>query len=260
MKIKYLLVVFIALGISSCRWGGFQKQLKDTISYHYKTLKEFVTNCDSKLDSNCVAETFSYPIFKDQKMLNYSIIRKLTFLITFGDTSDSTLKKTTKIFLIDFKDFKQNPKYSVYYRSNIYTKILRQDSSLITLQIICKSHANGEQIANYNNFINWNTKADKSIVLNDILINGYQEKLRQLAEKIFRKEEKLGDTVMLPFPKYMLKGGHFSLNDNFSITPKGIRFFYNEYEIKQSSTDIFIPYKQIKSLLRRNTVVTQYIK
>jgi hypothetical protein len=50
---------------------------------------------------------------------------------------------------------------------------------------------------------------------------------------------------------------------NFSVTPIGIKFLYNQYEIKPYAagiTELFIPYAQIKSLLRPNSVVTQFIK
>ena len=47
------------------------------------------------------------------------------------------------------------------------------------------------------------------------------------------------------------------------ITPTGLSFLYNEYEIKsyaEGQTTLFIPYTQIKSLLRPKTVVSQYLK
>ena len=55
----------------------------------------------------------------------------------------------------------------------------------------------------------------------------------------------------------------FALNDNFLVTPVGIRFLYNEYEIKsyaEGQTELLIPYNKIKSLLRPQSVVSQYLK
>ena len=59
------------------------------------------------------------------------------------------------------------------------------------------------------------------------------------------------------------KDNQFALNNNFLITPLGLRFLYNQYEIKPYSagqTVLFIPYAKIKSLLLPHTVVSQYIK
>jgi len=74
------------------------------------------------------------------------------------------------------------------------------------------------------------------------------------------------DTLALTYDtikNHFFKGDKFALNDNYLITPLGIRFLYNPYEIKPyaaGTTDLFIPYDKIKSLLRPNTVITQYIK
>jgi hypothetical protein len=112
------------------------------------------------------------------------------------------------------------------------------------------------------NFINWNTKAGKKIELKDIFRDGYAKKLNSVAEKIFRKQEKLSDTAALK-PNYFFPESKFTLNNNFLITPIGIRFLYNQYEIKPYQagvTNILIPYAEILSLLRPGTVITQYHK
>jgi len=98
--------------------------------------------------------------------------------------------------------------------------------------------------------------------LPDVFAEGYTTKLTAAAEKIFRAQEKLSDTASLA-NGYMFKDGKFVLNNNFLVTPIGIRFLYNEYEAKPYSdgpTEILIPYTQIKPLLRSNTVISQYIK
>ncbi|HMG09958.1 MAG TPA: RsiV family protein, partial [Mucilaginibacter sp.] len=108
----------------------------------------------------------------------------------------------------------------------------------------------------------WDTKANKDIALNDLFETGYQDKLKGIAEAIFRKDEKLSDTASLA-NDYFFKDNKFALNDNFSITPTGFKFIYNQYEIKPYAagiTTLVIPYSQIKSLLRPNTVVTKYAK
>lgn len=148
------------------------------------------------------------------------------------------------------------------YNLNIDLSVLRQDSSLTTLLLKGYSYLGGAHGGSLISFINWNTKANKKIALSDIFMDGYQEKLRQVAEQIFRKDEKLSDTASLA-NDYFFKDSKFALNNNFCITPIGIRFLYNEYEIKPYSagtTSLFIPYEQIESLLRPNTVVSQYIR
>jgi hypothetical protein len=139
---------------------------------------------------------------------------------------------------------------------------LVQDSSLVTLEVGGYTYQGGAHGATAIVFINWDSKANKSISLNTIFNAGYQSKLTGIAETIFRKDEKLSNTSSFA-DDYFFKDDKFALNDNFTITPLGIRFLYNEYEIKPyaaGTTNLFIPYSQIKSLLRPNSVVTKFIK
>jgi hypothetical protein len=109
-------------------------------------------------------------------------------------------------------------------------------------------------------FMNWDAKSSKVIKLNEILIDNYQHPLDSIGEKIFRTQEKLSDTEPLKI-NYFFAKDKFALNDNFLITPTGLRFLYNEYDIKPyagGKTELFIPYAQIQLLLRPNSVVSQY--
>jgi hypothetical protein len=110
-------------------------------------------------------------------------------------------------------------------------------------------------------YYNWDRKKSKLISLSDILIDNYDDELTNIAEEIFRTNEGLRKNQ--PLNHYFFDGGVFALNDNFKITNEGISFFYNSYEIKsyiEGPTDLLIPYKSIKKLLRPNTVITQYLK
>jgi len=62
---------------------------------------------------------------------------------------------------------------------------------------------------------------------------------------------------------YTFENDIFSLSSNFKITPNGLDFFYDNYQIApyaEGPIDLLIPYQSIKHLLRPNTVISQYIK
>jgi hypothetical protein len=266
MKSKYLLFSFIALGACSCKWGVPPKQngttAKDTLSYTYKAIKERATDCGSKPDSSCSVAKISYPYFNGQQKLNDSVSRKLTSIFVLKDKPDTTLTQLTHDFFANYQKDKETLKDPQIYSLDCAVKVLRQDSGLVTLQVYGYISQGGAHPTSGTYFINWDTKTNKNIALDDLFDNGYQDKLTKIAEGIFRKNEKLADTASLA-NNYFFKDAKFALNNNFSITPLGLKFLYNEYEIKPYSagtTDLFIPYAQIKSLLKPNTVVSQYIK
>ena len=270
MKTIYRLsLLFAAMATaSSCQWGvdtnkKAETVFKDTLTYTYKTIHERAADCGDKPDSTCTVVKVKYPVFNNQKTLNDSVTRKLTSLFAMDGKPDGSIELMGKNFLKAYTDFrKTDPRSVMFFTLDSYAKVLMQDSSLTTLQVGGYSFQGGAHGASATFFINWDTKANKSIGLKDILVAGYQDKLSTEAERIFRKDEKLKDTSSLA-RDYFFKDNKFALNDNFVITPLGLKFVYNQYEIKPYAagiTELFIPFTQIKSLLLPGSVVAKYIK
>jgi hypothetical protein len=260
-----LILCFVAFCISACTWkkpGKSEPAITiDTLTYSYKTFKQRAADCGSKTDSNCTIVKFVYPVFNGQKELNDSVTHQLLALSP-GEKPDTSLSATAKTFLNNYKLSSREAGNSVPFNLNGNIKIIRQDSSLVTLQVYGYSFEGGAHPSSYTTFFNWNTKLKKKITLWDLFKDGAQEYLRIKAEAIFRQNEKLSTEASLA-NNYFFKDNKFALNDNFAITPAGLRFLYNQYEIKPYSagvTNLLIPYLQIKTLLRPNTVVAQYIK
>jgi hypothetical protein len=235
------------------------------LAYSYHTIKHRASDCDTKPDSGCTVAEVIYPEFKNSKTLNDSVKNRL-FNLFWADTTpeaDTDMQKYASGFI---NIYEQN-KNSADVKGRIFTlqshaKVIRQDSSLTTLEIGGYMFQGGAHGATVTCLFNWNTKANKVIGLSDIFVKDYEAKLNEIADTIFRKQEKLSDTSSLAHD-YFFKNNQFALNNNFLITPVGIRFLYNQYEIKPyaaGQTNLLIPYTKIKSLLLPHTVVAQYIK
>ncbi|HZX60030.1 MAG TPA: DUF3298 and DUF4163 domain-containing protein, partial [Mucilaginibacter sp.] len=226
----YLLTL---VGLASCQWGVPNNKTKpaitvDTLVYTYKTIKERASDCGNKPDSSCTVAKITYPIFVNQNALNDSVTSKLT-KAWYNDKVDNTVDEQAKSFIKFYENDAagkaDHPDAPYSLESN--AAVIRQDLSLLTIQIDRYAFTGGAHGSDYTGFINWNTKDNKAIELSDILKNGYRDKLTPIGEKIFRSQEKLSDTSSLA--GYLFAGGKFSLNDNFLVTPIGIRFLYNEY-------------------------------
>ncbi|HEY4198782.1 MAG TPA: RsiV family protein [Mucilaginibacter sp.] len=266
MNIKGIIfLMIICVTATSCEWGKPGKKApkitKDTLKYTYTTIDEKGTDCNDNPDSLCAEAKIRYPVFAGQPALN-NILYKQLLRLSFTDSTVTDLKKIAANFVASYeKDRKTTPDLTAYdLQSNI--NVIRQDSSLVTLEFGYTCECGGAHGSAYLEYINWDTKKNRKILLSDILIDNYKASLNKIAEKIFRKEENLGDTASLA-NNYFFKDNRFSINDNYLISPTGIRFYYNDYEIKPYAagpTDLLVPYSQIRSLLRPNTVVTQYHK
>ena len=268
MRPKIILFLILAGSLSSCMWGVPHNNAKpaitkDTLIYTHQNFKEKAPDCGNKPDSACTMVTITYPVFSGQGILNDTITRKLCDL--FGDKymPGKGVQLLADSLFAGYADFKMEDTVNTSpFILNENAKVLRQDSSLLTLEIDGEEYDGGAHGAEYTAFINWNTKANKSIVLSDVLIEGYSHSLTTIAEGIFRKQEKLSETATLA-NDYFFANAKFSLPHNFVFTPLGIKFFYNDYEIKSYAagpTELLVPYAQIPSLIKPNTVLSQYIK
>lgn len=266
MKTRYLLWFGVLATLSSCNWGERNTTKPnintDTLAYTYKTIKERAADCGNKPDSSCSVAKIVYPIFVGQIVLNDTITARLLNLF-MSDKHPANLQQYAKDFIASYNVMKkQDNRPDMFFTLNSHANIIRQDSSLTTLEVSGYNFQGGAHGSTVTNFINWNTKASKDLTLDDVFQNGYKEKLTTIADTIFRKQEKLAPTQSLA-NDYFFKDNKFALNENFSITPLGIKFLYNQYEIKPyaaGQTTLLIPYAKIKSLLKPNTVITQYLK
>jgi len=234
----------------------------DTLDYTVTEFKQRALDCGNRPDSECTIVKITYPVFRNNDILNDSIKHKLLNMF-WGDSiykNDASFDSYAKYFINrNERDTLRDP--AGQWKIVDTTQVLRQDPSLTTIYFSGECYDGGAHGHNHFSFINWNTKTSQTIKLSDIFKDGYHEKLTKIAEKIFRYNEKLCDTASLQ--DYLFKDGKFVLNNNFIITPRYIIFLYNEYEVKsytEGNPEIDIPYAKIKSLLRPNTVITQYIK
>lgn len=235
---------------------------KDTLAYVYKTFKRRAADCKNKPDSVCTVVKFKYPFFNDQRQLNYTVKRKLMTMFQLYQKRDTSLAQVAEHFLTSYDKDKQVRSYPVPYTLNCYARVLRQDSCITTIETGGIVFSGGAHPLSHTGFINWNTKKHRSITLIDLIDPGNIEKLKSIAEGIFRKNEKLSDTASLA-NGYFFRNNVFSLNRNYLISPVGIRFLYNQYEIKPyvaGVTQLLVPWSKIKPLLRPETIAAQYIK
>lgn len=269
MKNIFILTLTSAVLLSACQFNTPAKKqspdiFQDTLVYQYKTLHERAADCGNKPDSTCTAVNIKYPVFKDARMLNDTITKRLTqMFIMENKKPDTSVIAMAKKFIQAYDDFKKSePKSVMYYTLDNYAKVLLQDSALVTLEYGGYIFQGGAHGSSFTGFINWNPKMGKKIGINDIIAESEYSKLTKVAEGIFRKNEKLADTASLA-RDYFFKDNKFALNNNFSVTPTGLRFVYNQYEIKPyaaGKTELLIPYSSIKNILRPNTAVSQFVK
>ncbi|WP_374950653.1 DUF3298 domain-containing protein [Mucilaginibacter sp.] len=265
MKLTSLLLSAV-LGLSACEYGAPPKKevhpvVTDTLVYNYKSINQRAADCGNKADSACTTIKIHYPVFKGKTLLNDTLKSRLLKTFMLSEKPDTSLESMTANFMKSYTDYKKtSQRENMFYELQLQATVIRQDSALISLEYGGYVFQGGAHGGSFTGFVNWDTKSNKKVLLKDILVDGYESQLTKIAEDIFRKNEKLSPTESLE-PNYFFKDAKFAPNQNFAITPMGLRYMYNQYEIKPyaaGQTELFIPYTSIKSLIRPKSVIVQF--
>ncbi len=133
---------------------------------------------------------------------------------------------------------------------------------LVTFTNTGFGYSGGAHGSSWTWYSNYDLKNKQLLTLKDVMIANFLPKLTAEGEKIFRKVKNLKPNQSLE-DEFWFDNNKFHLNENFLFTNTGITFFYNEYEISCyacGTTEIEIPYKNIKSLINKNGLLKSFSK
>ncbi|MCK5127756.1 MAG: DUF3298 domain-containing protein [candidate division Zixibacteria bacterium] len=186
------------------------------------------------------------------------LINQFTYCFVIEQFGDHLCENRIEVhadkFIAEYVDFMAYmPDYCLGWGKSITTTVVTDTLGIFSLGLSYFSYAGGAHPNSYKYFANFNTFNGDYIRLEDVLIEGYQDNLNKIAEKIFRNQKKLAHDADLDTAGYWFDDNTFSVNDNFLITPKGLLFFYNDYEIAcyaNGSTQLLIPYREMNILIK----------
>lgn len=269
---KNLLFIFVFTVLWSCG-NSSQKDLttaSDTLKYTIKIFEKHSETCVNK-DSLCATVKFEYPEFESVS-LNQEI--KNEILNIYHDDSDSTkahpnnFEELSKPFVNDYdQKLKEGKSYvnkansaneggflAMPWNMEAYTKVERQTEKYLMLHTNTNWFMGGNHPISMEYYYVYSRKDFKRITLDDLFKKGYDQALLRVAEVIFRKQEGLNAVDKLSEENgYFFDKQKFILNDNFTLTEKGIKFLFNVYEIKPYAaglTQLEIPYEKLKEVLK----------
>ncbi|MEJ7559078.1 MAG: DUF3298 domain-containing protein [Pedobacter sp.] len=231
----------------------------DSISYTYDSVKVYSKNPVSKdaRVTDTAKAVITYPVFTDQK-LNDFVLKKITGTVD-GERTYSTYDAYTKGFIKDFDDFQNDNKDRIQtWFLMINTKVIKQEPQYIAFYTSYINFSGGAHPNSSFTYQNYNPVTHQQITLDSLLLPGSSDKLNAIAERIFRKDEKLTSDQSLK-NNYFFEHDTFKLNTNFTITDEGLLFLYNPYEIKAYAfgiTKLLIPFSELKDILKPNSLIS----
>lgn len=232
---------------------------KDSINYKYDSVKVYSkspVSADARVTDTAKA-VITYPVFSNSK-LNDFVLRKVTGTVD-NEKTYSSYESYAKGFIGDFDNFQKENKDRIQtWFLTINTKVIKQKHQYLAFYTTYINYSGGAHPNSSFTYQNYNPETHQVITLDSLFIPGSSVKLNEIAEKIFRKNEKLSPDQSLK-DNYFFENDTFKLNDNFTVTDEGLLFLYNPYEIKAYAfgiTKLLIPFGEVKDIAKPGSLLS----
>jgi len=254
-----LLITLLSLFVGCDDKSDDQNLQDDSIQFETVILKQQSGDCENNGSGDCAKIKIEYVELKNlpdlsvMEKINSKIQKELLRPIG-SEKNNNNFEELMQNFIEEYKNFKKEfPK--AWQAWEIERKAVNNfnDDNILSCSFREYSYLGGAHPNSFLTFINFNLKSGEIINLLDLLIEGYQDELNNIAEPIFRKEKELTPEENLTEAGFWFDDDKFSINNNFSIGKEGLTFYYNTYEITAYAygpTELFIPYKSIKKLIK----------
>ena len=234
---------------------------------------------DNPDNPNCNLEIkFVYPRKYSDKEVLKNLQRQFVSSY-FGEnyeqlSPEEAVRKYTDDYLAAYKDMEEDYKAEVaksdetpvgswfsYYEMSSDDIAFNQDD-IISYTVSFENYTGGAHGAHsYNNHV-VNLKTGKPITEEEIFVDNYQDNLARILVDQIAKQNNVSDA------KELENIGFFSVdeifpNGNFLVDETGITYSFNEYEIAAyvvGVTNVHLPYKEIRYLLRDDSPISQLIE
>jgi len=256
------ITILSLLVFSGC--GGNDHE-KAKINYGMSSYEKKSAVCDS---TGCAKIVLVYPEIKrafneaaKDSLMNY--IKSALLDNYFQQKRTKSLDEMTELFLKDYENTRTEfVDYSLPWEINSTVSVIYNASSIVSFQSEFYHFTGGAHGMSGIYFANFNSQDGKRLTLSDLLVSGFEKELNRIADKLFRKDKDLSPDANLDEAGFWFEGNKFSLNGNFGIKNHGLVFYFNSYEIApyaMGPTEIIVPYKEIKSLVKSDGLLRKVI-
>ena len=273
--LELLLIGILATGCDT----GTKKASENSITFDSISVEKTYHLLDNPDNPNCNLEIkFVYPRKYSDKEVLKNLQRQFVSSY-FGEnyeqlSPEEAVRKYTDDYLAAYKDLEEDYKAEVaksdetpvgswfsYYEMSSDDIAFNQDD-IISYTVSFENYTGGAHGAHsYNNHV-VNLKTGKPITEEEIFVDNYQDNLARILVDQIAKQNNVSDA------KELENIGFFSVdeifpNGNFLVDETGITYAFNEYEIAAyvvGGTNVHLPYKEIRYLLRDDSPISQLIE
>lgn len=225
--------------------------------------KKHISESTNYWDTLCTSLNLDlFQIKSKNKTLETSINQFiLTKVLLLGQYGDEQLSFTTIPQLLNYV---KNNDDEYGYEQEINCQFIQCYKNFFSFSISDYSYGFGAAHPQHaSQYYNIDLKNRKLITLNTLFNKGYEKQLTKIAKQNFIEQNQDEEYDWLTFWDDQDGMFKFYLSDDFLLTPKGILFSYDPYEIgpyAAGSPEVFIAYKTIKKGLKKDCIIHEFIE
>jgi hypothetical protein len=273
MKTRHLAALLLVTGFYACNnpkrtdkvidsaISAVTETKADTLAFVFDSIKVYskIQNSKIKQHADTAKAVLSYPVFKDQSVNKFLEDR----VIGLAGKQDhyKTYKELTAGFIKEYDTFKSTASQSeAAWFLDMNLKVVANYPDYLSVLYRYVDYKGGAHPNTLFTYFNYDPKTYQTITLDSLIKADGMPKLRAVAEKIFRKNEKLSASASLS-EGYFFENNVFALAETFTITKEGLKFLYNPYEIKAyaaGTTTLIVPFTEIKDILKPSSILNNF--
>ncbi len=200
---------------------------------------------------------YSHPEFPWQDSVNYTIGKFVWNSIEFNEKpyvyqplSHAFFQERLDTFARNHRISESESEYPMLWEHEGESLISDSLKDFVQVKQSCYTFTGGAHPNSFSVFSVISKKDGKTMQLKDLV--GDVDQFNAVAEKYFREAREIGPEVSLS-EEFWFENNVFACNNNFEITPEGIVFTFNSYEVAAyvyGPTTFTVPMKAIKEMLR----------
>ncbi len=229
---------------------------------------------DTALPSCNVSINYTYPVFKDSTLcdsLNFylaqacfgsDIAEKVFVNVSSPDLvhqyvrnyTERYIREVQPLYVEEIKEHPQDKPQSFgwfSYYDEVVGSVQFCNSDLLVYKCYINEFTGGAHGVYFTTFLNYDFKLNRILHLNDIFTGDYQEPVSNMLWETLMKRENVKSREELEDKGYGSLGAIEPI-ENFYISPQGITFYYNIYDIapfSMGATEVTLSFAQLKPWL-----------
>jgi len=253
-SIKTLLFVLVLLAFAGASYSqtdtnNVVKKKVSSIKKVYKSYK----NC--KKSNDCTYFNLSYQVVnsgKAKSIINKAIQDSLLSAVNFWpDMNATTFKQAASNFIAEYDSSLSQQNNGAPWMMDTKARVNSNGKNVLSYSVDQVIYTGGAHPNSYVTYYNFDKATGNQLTLKDVLGSGFETALNKVIDADFRKMKGLSATDNLQEKAYLFEN-KITYTTNFAVEKKGLRFFYNNYEIAPyatGQTNLFIPWKDLSGIL-----------